>query len=170
MIDQIQINRRTDEHPYLKRYRGAEIFENIRLATEQFVKKGNKRPKVFLATYGNLAMRKARAGFTTNFFGCAGYEISDEYVLKDIATTVQDIKKYEASIVVICSSDEEYAQQAGELARAVKQSNKGTVVIVAGYPKELIELLKSEGVDDFIHVRVNAAETLAGYNKLFGIN
>ncbi|HOH83828.1 MAG TPA: methylmalonyl-CoA mutase subunit beta, partial [Bacteroidales bacterium] len=162
MLDQIQISRGADEHPYLKCYRGAEMFEYIRLSTEQFVKKGNKRPKVFLATYGNLAMRKARAGFTTNFFGCAGYEISDEFVMKDIAATVQDIKNYDGNIVVICSSDEEYAQQAGELVSAVKQFNPQIKVIVAGYPKELTEQLKSAGVDDFIHVRVNVAETLAG--------
>ncbi len=170
MLDEIQVSRHNEEHSYLKLYRGAEIFEIIRLATEKFVKKGNTRPKVFLATYGNLAMRKARAGFATNFFGCAGYQISDEFVIKDIAETVKAIKDYQANIVVICSSDEEYAQQAGELARAVKQGNGHIIVIIAGYPKELTEQLKSDGVDNFIHVRVNVAETLAGYNKLLGIN
>jgi methylmalonyl-CoA mutase len=57
----------------LKPYRGAEPFEALRLATER----SGKRPKVFLLTYGNLTMRKARAGFATNFFGVAGYEIID---------------------------------------------------------------------------------------------
>ncbi|MDE6271265.1 MAG: acyl-CoA mutase large subunit family protein, partial [Muribaculaceae bacterium] len=53
--------------------RAATDFETLRLATEAAA----KRPKVFMLTIGNLAMRLARAQFSTNFFGCAGYEIID---------------------------------------------------------------------------------------------
>jgi methylmalonyl-CoA mutase len=56
---------------------GSDAFDQLRLATEQYVAEGNKKPAVFLFNIGNLAMRKARAMFTTNFFGCAGYEILD---------------------------------------------------------------------------------------------
>ena len=53
--------------------RAATDFEELRLSTEAAA----KRPKVFMLTIGNLAMRLARAQFSTNFFGCAGYEIID---------------------------------------------------------------------------------------------
>ena len=53
--------------------RAATDFEALRLATEA----ASNRPKVFMLTIGNLAMRLARAQFSTNFFGCAGYEIID---------------------------------------------------------------------------------------------
>jgi methylmalonyl-CoA mutase len=115
-------------------------------------------------------MRKARATFTTNFFGCSGYEITDEFVVKDTSSTMDEILLSGANLVVICSSDEEYAQQAGELAKAVKEKDPKITVIVAGFPKELVDQLKNDGVDDFIHMRVNAVETLARYNKLLGIN
>ena len=35
------------------------------------------RPKVFMLTIGNLAMRLARSQFSSNFFACAGYQIID---------------------------------------------------------------------------------------------
>ena len=53
--------------------RAATDFEELRLATEAAA----RRPKVFMLTIGNLAMRLARAQFSANFFGCAGYEIID---------------------------------------------------------------------------------------------
>ena len=170
MLEEFQDATQKDDAAILKLYRGAEIFEGLRMATEKFVKAGGARPKVFLATYGNLAMRKARATFSTNFFGCAGYEIMEEYLSKDIETTVNEVAKSKAALVVICSSDEEYASYASDLAAALKKSNGNIQVIIAGYPKELTEALKASGVDDFIHVRVNVAEALAKYNKLLGIN
>jgi len=170
ILDEYQCPKNCNDEAYLKLYRGAELFEELRFATEKFVKNGNTRPKVFLATYGNLAMRKARATFTTNFFGCSGYEITDEFVVKDTSSTMDEILLSGANLVVICSSDEEYAQQAGELAKAVKEKDPKITVIVAGFPKELVDQLKNDGVDDFIHMRVNAVETLARYNKLLGIN
>ncbi|HNW89414.1 MAG TPA: methylmalonyl-CoA mutase family protein [Bacteroidales bacterium] len=170
MLDEYQFVADTKDTPYLKRFRGAEIFENLRLSTEKFIKNGGSRPKVFLATYGNLAMRKARATFATNFFGCSGYEIGDEFVVKDISNAVDEIINSRANIVVICSSDEEYAPQAGELAKAIKQKNAAVTVIVAGFPKELIDQLKADGVDDFIHMRLDVVETLRKYNQLLGIN
>lgn len=58
---------------YLIFDRAASQFEQLRLDTER----SGKRPKVFMLTIGNLAMRLARAQFSSNFFGCAGYEIID---------------------------------------------------------------------------------------------
>ena len=51
--------------------RAASDFEALRLATEA----APKRPKVFMLTIGDLALRLARAQVSGNFFGCAGYEI-----------------------------------------------------------------------------------------------
>jgi methylmalonyl-CoA mutase len=159
----------TDEDAYLKLYRGAEAFENLRLATETYVKEGGACPKVFLATFGNLAMRKARATFAANFFACAGYEIMCETLSKEIETMVKEIIASKAGIVVLCSSDEEYLPYGCELAAALKKKNKKIQVIIAGYPKDSVDVLKTAGVDDFIHVRVNVIESLTGFQKKFGI-
>jgi len=71
--------------------------------------------------------------------------------------------------VVICSSDEEYTTLAGPLTEGIKKGNKDIQVIIAGYPKEIIESLKSAGVDDFIHIKCNVLETLKKFHKHFGI-
>jgi len=159
------------ESPYKKLipFRAAEKFDEIRLGTEEFVKNGHDRPKVFLFTIGNLAMLRARAGFTTNFFGCAGYEIIDNPGFQTIDEGISALRESGAEIAVICSSDEEYAQLAPEICQKVKTLNPAINIIVAGYPKELITLLTSAGVNDFIHIRSNLLETLQKYQHLLGI-
>ena len=148
---------------------GSDAFDQLRLATEQHVADGNKKPAVFLFNIGNLAMRKARAMFTTNFFGCAGYEILDNSGFDSIDEGVKAAKASKAEIVVICSSDEEYATLVPEIAKKLKASNKELSLVVAGYPKEIMETLKQSGVDEFIHVRSNLLQTLEKFQEKLGI-
>ena len=149
-----------DEVRTLKVYRGAEPFEALRLQTERAA----KRPRVFLLTYGNLTMRKARAGFATNFFGVAGYEIIDN---PGFATPEEGAKaalESCADVVVLCSSDDEYA----ELTKPVCDMLKGKVksLVLAGFPKEMVETYKGYGIDEFIHVKTNALECLTNFQKM----
>jgi len=148
---------------------GSDAFDQLRLATEQFVADGNKKPGVFLFNIGNLAMRKARAMFTTNFFGCAGYEIFDNSGFETIEEGVKAAKASKAEIVVICSSDDEYAILVPEIAQKLKKANKEVNLVVAGYPKEILDSLKQAGVDEFIHVRSNLLQTLESFQEKLGI-
>jgi methylmalonyl-CoA mutase len=152
----------------LKPYRGVQAIEALRLAVENHKKKGLEVPKVFLLTYGNLTMRKARASFSTNFFGVAGYQIIDNPGFLNIEEGVQGALDSGAEIVVFCSSDEEYADLA-PAARILKEKAPKTRVVVAGYPKELLEQLDAAGVDHYIHLRTNLLEALTHYNDLMGI-
>jgi methylmalonyl-CoA mutase len=163
----------TDDKPStykkLRIYRGAGAFEEIRLATEHAVARGKKQPSVFLLQTGNPGMRKARATFATNFFGCAGYRIIDN---TDIITVEEGIKAAldsKAEIVVLCSSDEEYAALVPAACKGIRSGDKDVMILVAGYPKEIVEMLKSNGADDFIHVRTNVLEFLRNLQKKFGI-
>lgn len=169
MLDKLQPVSRLTDLGELKPYRGTQAFEALRLSVESFVEKGNPAPKVFLFTFGNLAMRKARAGFSTNFFGVAGYEMIDNFGFKSIEEGVQAALKSKASIVVLCSSDEEYAEMAPAAAQALKSANAQLKVVVAGNPVEIIDTLRTAGVDDFIHVRTNVLESLRSYNYQMGI-
>ncbi|MDR2906439.1 MAG: acyl-CoA mutase large subunit family protein [Bacteroidales bacterium] len=146
--------------------RGAEAFEGLRLATEKAVKDGKKKPIVFLLTYGNLAMRKARAGFALNFFGCAGYEIMDNAGFKTPEEGANAALAAKADIVVLCSSDEEYP----ELVNGACAVLKGKVnITLAGHPGDNLEAFKAVGVNEFIHVRTNLVDTLTAYQKQLGI-
>jgi len=148
---------------------GSDAFDQLRLATEQFVADGNKKPAVFLFNIGNLAMRKARAMFTTNFFGCAGYEIHDNLGFNSIDEGVKAALASKSEVVVICSSDDEYATLGPEICQKLKKANKELILVVAGYPKEILDMLKQEGVEEFIHVRSNLLETLEKFQEKLGI-
>jgi methylmalonyl-CoA mutase len=142
-------------------YRGAEEFEALRLATE----KAAKRPRVFMLTYGNLAMRLARSQFSGNFFGCAGYEIIDNLGFETIEAGVEAAKKAEADIVVLCSSDDEYAEAAPATFKAL---NGEAILVVAGAPA-CADDLKAQGIEHFINIRSNVLETLQKFNKMLNI-
>lgn len=136
--------------------RAASQFETLRLDTER----SGKRPKVFMLTIGNLAMRLARAQFSANFFGCAGYEIIDNIGFETVKEGVDAAIEKGADVVVLCSSDDEYATYAPE---AFKELDGRAMFVVAGAPACMDEL-KAQGIEDFIHVRVNVLDTLIGFN------
>ncbi|MEE1206878.1 MAG: methylmalonyl-CoA mutase small subunit [Muribaculaceae bacterium] len=137
--------------------RAATDFEALRLATEAAA----KRPKVFMLTIGNLAMRLARAQFSTNFFGCAGYEIIDNLGFDTVEQGVDAAMEKGADVVVLCSSDDEYATLAPE---AFKYLNGRAEFVVAGAPA-CMDDLKAAGIKDFVHVRVNVLDTLKDFNN-----
>ena len=146
------------EKPYAKLNfdRAASEFEALRLETEA----SGKRPKAFMLTIGNLAMRQARAQFSCNFLACAGYEVIDNLGFPTVEEGVEAAVKAGADIVVICSSDDEYAEYAIPAYQALAGR---AMFIVAGAPA-CMEDLKAAGIENFIHVRVNVLETLKAYN------
>ena len=139
----------------LKTYRGATAFEELR----QKVDKLENRPKVFLFNYGNVTMRKARATFAQNFFGCAGFEIIDNDGFDKIEQGIVEFKKHQPQIVVACSSDDEYNVFAPEL---LSQLPKDIKLVIAGNPSAKEELEKA-GIKQFIHVKSNILEELTQF-------
>jgi len=150
-------------------YRLAEEFEKVRKITEDFNKKNGKKVTAFMATIGNLTMRKARASFSSAYLAAGGFGIIDNNGFKDADEAVKEAYKSKAEIIVICSSDEEYPKYAPEIASKIKSVHPGVVVIIAGYPKEIIEDMKKSGVDDFIHVKSDSLETINNVQAKLGI-
>ncbi len=141
--------------------RGASEFEALRLATE----KSGKTPKVFMLTIGNLAMRLARSQFSSNFFACAGYKVIDNLGFDTVEAGVEAAVEAGAEIVVLCSSDDEYA----ELAPAAYKALAGRAeFVVAGMPA-CMEDLKAVGIDQYVNVKSNVLETLKAFNVKLGI-
>lgn len=137
--------------------RAASEFEALRLQTEH----SGKRPKAFMLTIGNLAMRQARAQFSCNFLACAGYEVIDNLGFPSVEEGVKAAINAQADIIVLCSSDDEYAEYA---IPAFQEVNGRALFIVAGEPA-CMDDLKAAGIENFIHVRCNVLETLREYNK-----
>ena len=135
-------------------------FEDLRIHTEEA-----KTPVAFMLTIGNLAMRQARAQFSCNFLACAGYKVIDNLGFKTVEEGVDAALAAGADIVVICSSDDEYAEYA---IPAFKYLDGRAMFVVAGAPA-CMEDLKAAGIENFVHVRCNVLETLKEYNQKLGI-
>ncbi|MBQ3907726.1 MAG: methylmalonyl-CoA mutase small subunit, partial [Bacteroidaceae bacterium] len=147
--------------PAIKATRLASDFETLRLTTE----KAKKVPVAFMLTIGNLAMRQARAQFSCNFLAAAGYKVVDNLGFQTVEEGVDKALEAGADIVVICSSDDEYAEYA---IPAYKYLNGRAMFVVAGAPA-CAEDLKAAGIENFIHVRVDQLKTLKEYNAKLGI-
>lgn len=147
--------------------RGSTVFEKLRLNTERTKR---KKPKVFLLQLGNLAMRNARANFSRNFFGCAGFEIIDSGGFETIEEGVKTALKSKAEIVVICSSNKEYLKFVPEVLKNLKKKKPEILFVVAGYSKELLKTLEDEKVEDFIHSSSDTIKILTKYQNLLGIS
>ena len=149
------------ELPKLNTERLASEFEALRLSTE----KAKKQPIAFMLTIGNLAMRQARAQFSCNFLAAAGYKVMDNLGFKTVEEGVDAALEAKADIVVICSSDDEYAEYA---IPAFQYLNGRAMFVVAGAPA-CSEDLKAAGIENFIHVKSNQLGTLKEYNAKLGI-
>ena len=146
-------------------YRGSREFEKLRFKTDQYALE-NKRPGVWMFTFGNLAMRNARAQFAANFFGCAGFEIINNPGFQSAEAGIAAAKKAKPDVVVICSSDDEYVDNAQKI---IAELENDSIVVLAGYPKDLIEELRLSGFVNFIHVKANVLEELKRYQQLLKI-
>ena len=138
--------------------RAAEEFEALRLETEG----AKKQPVAFMLTIGNLAMRIARAQFSCNFLACAGYKVIDNNGFKSVAEGIKAARKAKADIIVLCSSDDEYATYAPQAWLQLEGAKE--LFIVAGAPA-CAEDLQKLGITNFINVRSNVLETLKKFNE-----
>lgn len=138
----------------LKKIRVAEAFEELRMNTGKY--KG-KTPEVFLFTYGDKKMRKARAVFATNLFAIAGFNIVDNIGFETVEEGLNAVMKRNPEIVVLCSSDEEYPKIADTIYQSLSDK---TILVIAGYPKKSIDNLKETGYKYFIHIKTDVLDVL----------
>jgi methylmalonyl-CoA mutase len=138
--------------PLLKT-RAASDFEQLRMRTGKL----KKIPSVFLLTYGDPVMRRARAAFSSDFFACAGFEIIDNNGFESFQEGLSAAVKSTAEIIVLCSSDNEYVTA---VPPAVKELKGKAILVIAGYPEKIAEQLKAEGIEYFIHLRSDVLKEL----------
>ncbi len=141
-------------------YRGAMAFESMRLGVDR----SGKEPKAFMLTCGSLAWARARAQFSCNFFACAGIRVIDNNFFKTVEEGVEAALASKAEIVVVCASDDDYA----EVAPKVQEMLGGKAILVVAGAPACAEELQSKGINNFINVKSNVLETLKGYLAQMG--
>lgn len=135
--------------PALIAHRDAEGFESLRRAVEALGARD-----VLLLTLGEPAEHRARLGFASAFFAVAGVR----------ARSAAEVSR--ADVACLCGSDDRYAAEAAETARALRDAGCSRVVL-AGRGGALEASLREAGVTDFIYLGCDALGTL---RAVFGVN
>lgn len=144
----------------LKLFRYALPFEQLRYKTDLYSRE-NKRPVVFLLPLGDPLYARARAQFSSNFFAVAGFEVVDNNGFGSAEEGITAARGKNADLIVLCSSDEEYATFAPQAFELLKEE----VMVVAGNPACRPEL-ENRGIQNYIHIKSNILEELARYQDL----
>lgn len=140
-------------------------IEAIRKVTEQLVEKTKKRPIVELTSFGNLTMRKARAAFSYDFLGVSGFNIWQEKSYGTAKQAAEGSATSESDVVVICSSDADYDENALDFVKTFRALNQDKVLILAGNPEHLLEALNQAGLDDCIHLKSDVITVISAIQK-----
>jgi len=150
----------------LKPRRASLEIEAIRKVTEEFVAKTGARPIVELTSYGNLNMRKARAAFAYDFVGVSGYNVLQEQSHESFEAAAETSAKSDSSVVVICSSDQDYDETAVGFIKAFRAINTDKVLLLAGAPANMDELTEV-GLDGVVNMRTDVIKAISSIqNKI----
>jgi methylmalonyl-CoA mutase len=143
-------------------------FEALRDRSDQILREKGTRPRVFLANLGAPADFTARATFARSFFetgGIAAIDFSPSPSalpvgeVKDLAPLISAWKASGAALACLCSSDQVYAREAADAAKALRAAG-AMHIYLAGRPGELEAALKTVGVSEFIFAGGDALSIL----------
>ena len=154
----------TDSRVLVPRRASLEI-EAIRKATERLVEKINRRPTVALISFGNLTMRKARAAFSYDFIGVSGFEVLPEKSYESAEEAAKDSAQMAADVVVLCSSDPDYDENALTFVKMFRDLNQDKVLLLAGNPEHLMDQLSHAGLDGCINLKSDVITTISKVQK-----
>ncbi|MET8941422.1 methylmalonyl-CoA mutase family protein [Streptomyces rubiginosohelvolus] len=146
----------------LPRVRRDEAFEALRARSDAHLAATGSRPKVFVAALGPAAAHTARASFAVNLFGAGGIEAVHDPVSVDADTAAGALTASGASVAVLCSSDALYAEQAEQVAGALKSAGAAQVFL-AGRPGEYA------GVDAHVFAGCDAVAVLTSVLDRMGV-
>jgi len=99
---------------------------------------------------------RPRMDFASNFFEAAGFTVQEtKGNAEELAEVGNGCKE---NILVLCGTDEDYEKSAVRLAQELRHSRK--ILVLAGYPEDLVTSLIDEGLKTFIHLKSNVIETV----------
>ncbi len=147
----------------------AAVYEALREAVLAWRESGERDPQVFLANIGPIADYMPRLDFTRSFFQLAGFAVVGDAWFDGAQAAAAAARESGAPIVAIVAPDETHAVVGPELACALKSAAQAPVVVVAGAPREAMEALRAAGVDEFIHLKVDAPAVLKGLVRKIGV-
>lgn len=139
----------------------AEPYEALRDASDAALAATGRRPSVFLANLGPVAVFNARSTFAANAFAAGGIEAVNQEGFTDPVALADAFRASGARIACLCSSDALYATHAADAARALKAAGAVTLYL-AGKPGDLAEALTAAGVDGYLQAGGDVLALLTG--------
>ena len=144
-------------------------FEALRDRADAHEARTGRRPQVFLASLGPLAVNAARTTWMRNFLAAGGIDTSGG---GDGFTSSTDAGRAfaasGATVACLCSSDAVYGELAEATASLLRTAGAERVYL-AGRPREQEAALRAAGVDDFIFAGIDAVATLGRLQQELGI-
>lgn len=163
---QVETNPVTITPIYQKR--GAEPFEQLRLAMEKHVEKTGERLKVFLANVGPIGTYKARSDFASGFFEVGGFEILANNGFSTAEEAAEAALDSGASTIVIVGKDDTYPTAVPTILE--KLASKSVSIYLAGkLSTEALHQYKQAGLEEVIHVKSNVYDILLELQKKKGV-
>lgn len=143
---------------YVRRWAGE--FEALRNRSDAYMEVKGVRPAAALIPLGPLAKHNIRTGFATNLLASGGIEALNPGQVTPGTPEFEQAAKA-AKVVVICGTDQEYAETGAEAFKALKDLGVETVLLAGA---------KAEGFepDGYLHLKIDAAATLAGLLEKLG--
>ncbi|MFE5840797.1 methylmalonyl-CoA mutase family protein [Streptomyces niveus] len=145
-----------------------DAFEALRSRSDAHLASTGARPRVLLAALGPAAAHTARVTFASNLFQSGGIEPVHDPVTVDATTVAGALTASGATLACLCSSDPLYAEQAAQVATALKAAG-ATRVYLAGRPGEQRETFIRAGVDEFVAVGDDAVAVLSAALDHLGV-
>lgn len=145
-----------------------DAFEALRSRSDAHLASTGARPRVLLAALGPAAAHTARVTFASNLFQSGGIEPVHDPVTVDATTVADALTASGTTLACLCSSDPVYAEQAAQVAAALKAAG-ATRVYLAGRPGEQRETLIRAGVDEFVAVGDDAVAVLSAALDHLGV-
>lgn len=149
-------------------YRAAEIFERFRDMGWQAEKTQKGRPKIILVNMGPPKQHKIRSDFSRGFLEPGGFEVLDTPAQPSPAEAALAANESKAFAAVLCSTDETYPDIVPAFINKLRDLQSAMKVIVAGRPRESMEMLKKAGVYRFLYLGADAVEFYEDLWKLAG--
>jgi methylmalonyl-CoA mutase len=141
----------------------AEPYEKLRSKAKKLAEQKGSALTVGLLCLGELKQHKARADFMKGFLSAGGIKTVDSPPIGTVAEARQYLTELPSPFVVFCGTNEQYEQLGHKLLTTLKPEFPKLKFFLAGLPdKENQSQWLADGITQFIHVKSNCYETLAG--------
>ena len=149
----------------------AEPFEDLRDAADRHHAVTGDRPAVWIAALGPVAAHSARTSWTQNLLAAGGIEARGATGVDSPVAAAADFAMSGLAAAVITGADDMYRLRGPATASALTEAGAAFVALACdlGTPAELLEDLRSAGVDEVWHNAMDAVTALERLHQVLGV-